>query len=338
LAAADGTGMTRFARGLVVGKFAPLHRGHELVIRTALEQCREVLLLSYSNPELPGCEPHRRERWLRELFPECRSLVLETTAVPPNDATDSDHRAFVAKICLERLGGGVDAVFTSEDYGDGFARELSEHFCWPVVHVSVDPGRARVPASGTAVRADVHALREWLSPVVYSSFVKRVCLLGGESSGKTTLAAALAEHHHTVWVEEYGRQLWLEKDGSLEYDDLLAIARRQVELEDAALLAARRFVFCDTSPLTTLFYCRELFGHAEAELEQLAGRSYDLHVLCAPDFEFEQDGTRRDAVFRQRQHEFYRHELESHSIPYVSAVGDLQDRVRSLSLELERFK
>ena len=66
----------QFQRGLVVGKFSPLHRGHELVIRRALEQCREVVIISYSNPELAGCEASKRESWLAALFPNARRLVV----------------------------------------------------------------------------------------------------------------------------------------------------------------------------------------------------------------------------------------------------------------------
>src|SRR5262245_16421660 len=128
----------RFQRGLVVGKFAPLHRGHEMVIRRALEACQEVVLISYSQPELPGCEPAHRERWLAALFPTTRRLVItdEILAarvgpgaapreIPRNDANELDHRRFCAWLCLELLGGPVEGVFTSEAYGEGFARELT---------------------------------------------------------------------------------------------------------------------------------------------------------------------------------------------------------------------
>src|SRR5204862_1150587 len=113
--------------GLVVGKFAPLHRGHEFVLRRAEEMCDETLILSYSKPEFPGCEPERRERWLAEMFPKTRRLVLADSKVdlPRNDAADTVHRRFVGDVCVRILGGSVDAVFTSEDYGDGFAAELT---------------------------------------------------------------------------------------------------------------------------------------------------------------------------------------------------------------------
>src|SRR5436190_9940361 len=200
----------KFNRGLVVGKFSPLHKGHELVIRRAFDLCREVVLLSYSNPQFPGCEAVRREQWLNELFPQARTLVVtrewlaersgdfsEPILLPSNEAEASVHRRFTALLCLRVLQVTVDAVFTSEDYGDGFAKELTACFraadpTFPEVqHVLVDRQRAQAPVSGTLIRGDIDAHRHWLSPPVYASFVGRVCILGGESSGKSTLAKAL---------------------------------------------------------------------------------------------------------------------------------------------------
>lgn len=322
----------RYRRGLVVGKFAPLHRGHELVIRTALERCDEVVLLSYSKPELPGCEPERRRAWLAALFPECTSLVLSDREItlPANDDADSVHRRFVGRLCRDVLRKDVDAVFTSEAYGEGFARELAGFLARPVAHVVVDPQRRAEPVSGAAIRADVHAHRRWLSPAVYASFVARVAVLGGESSGKTSLCQALARELETTWVAEYGRELWVERGGELEIGDLLGIAREQVRREEQAQRAALRFLFCDTSPLTTWFYSRELFGVADPELEALASRAYDLTVVCAPDIPFVQDGTRRDAAFRERQHRFYQAELSRRGLSFVLAEGSMQARVASV--------
>ena len=336
----------RFQRGLVVGKFAPLHRGHEVVIRRALEACEEVVLISYSRPELAGCEPARRERWLAALFPTARRLVVtdemlalrtapgaELRTIPPNDANALDHRRFCAWLCLECLGGPVEAVFTSEAYGDGFARELTRCFrernagARAVHHELVDEARALMPISGTVLRQDVHGQRRWLSPEVYSSFVQRICILGGESTGKSTLAAALALELETLHVPEYGRELWEAKGGGLVFDDMLAIAQRQVAMEDETAGRANRYLVCDTSPLTTLFYSQYLFQRAVPALEELAHHAYDVTVLCAPDFPFVQDGTRQPESFRLLQHSWYLRELSRRGISHELVRGQVAERV-----------
>lgn len=346
----------RFPRGLVVGKFCPLHHGHEFLIRTALAACDEVLVISYTKPEFDGAGVILRQQWLQSIFPQIRLLVIDDEAlrrlckilhiaevpeIPHNDASADSHRRFVGWLCWTVLKTPVDAVFTSEDYGDGFAAVLSDYFScrlqqpWQVEHVCVDRQRLTVPISGTAVRADPHGLSARLSPVVYASYVGRICLLGGESSGKTTLAQALASHFDTGWVAEYGRELWERQNGVLRYDDMLEIGQVQLRREQAAGMTARRWLFCDTSPLTTWFYCHDMFGRTEPELERLSHQRYDLVLVCAPDFAFIQDGTRRDETFRARQHDWYQAELTRRGIDYVVLSGPLRQRVASVAALLQ---
>lgn len=325
----------RFGRGLVIGKLSPLHRGHELLLSAALEQCERVYCVSYSNPELPGCDATARRRWMAELFPTVAHLALDATceALPHNSGSELEHRQFVARVCLERLGTLVDAVFTSEHYGAGFAQQLQQdfqaagHAGATVEHVLIDLERRTVPISASRLRETRALHREFLSPVVRASFVRRVCLLGGESSGKTALARGLAQAFATQHVDEYGRQLWIERGGTLAYADYLAIARTQIEHEERAARTADDVLFCDTSPLTTLLYCLDQFGRAEPELHALAARPYDITLLCAPDFPFVQDGTRRDAAFRAQQHALYTRELASRNTPYLLVEGSLESRI-----------
>jgi NadR type nicotinamide-nucleotide adenylyltransferase len=196
--------------------------------------------------------------------------------------------------------------------------------------VVVDAARTEIPANGTLVREDVHANRHLLSPVVYADFVKRVCLLGGESSGKTTLARALASEWHTAWVHEFGREYWVERGGVLTFNDLTHIGHEQCRREDTAAGGANRFLFCDTSPLTTLFYCQHDFGNASSELMALANRPYDLTLLCAPDIPFDQDGTRQPPEFRALQHAWYVRELAERGVRYTLIQGGVAERLASV--------
>jgi HTH-type transcriptional regulator, transcriptional repressor of NAD biosynthesis genes len=345
----------RFRRGLVVGKFAPLHRGHELVIRQAMAACEELVIVSYSKPELADCQAERREQWLEASFPAARRLVLtddrlarlqlegEFMTMPPNNAHASTHRRFVGFLCRRVLGVEVDAVFTSEDYGEGFAAELTADFREKgrgtlVHHVCVDEARRTVPVSGTLIRSDVHAHRQWLLPGVYRSFVRRICILGGESSGKSSLAASLAATLGTVHVSEYGRHRWEQRGGLLAYEDMLHIAQAQVAAEEDAEPHAREFLICDTSPLTTLFYSRHLFGRADPELERLAARPYELAVLCAPDFPFVQDGTREGSALRDRQHGWYASELAARGARWMLAEGSVAERVQRVRSRLAKSR
>jgi HTH-type transcriptional regulator, transcriptional repressor of NAD biosynthesis genes len=344
----------RFASGLVVGKFCPLHRGHELVIRRALDDCDRVFVLTWSRPELAGCEPERRAAWLARLFPAVEALVLtdarlaaldppaEVAALPAN-ADDVGHlRRFTAWVCEAAWRVRPDAIFTSEPDGADFAAALTAWFRRgdpdrpAVAAVLVDPARRLAPISGTALRADIHAHRGWLSPEVYRDFVRRAALLGGESTGKSSLARAVARRLGTVHVAEYGRELWEARAGQLALADLLHIAEEQVAREESAAGRAREWLICDTTPLTTLFYSRHLFGRADPALEALAARRYDLVVLCEPDFPFVQDGTRQDDAFRQLQHAWYIEELRRREVPFLSVSGDPDRRIAAIERAASR--
>ena len=157
--------------------------------------------------------------------------------------------------------------------------------------------------------------------------VRRIALLGGESSGKTTLARALAETLATTWVPEYGRQRWEELRITLSVDELVAVARRQIALEEAALAQASHWLVCDTTPLTTLQYCLHDHGQAAEELHELARRPYHRTVLCLPDFDFVQDGCRRDDSFRAQQHAWTLARLAEQGVVPLQVRGSVHERL-----------
>jgi nicotinamide mononucleotide transporter len=157
--------------------------------------------------------------------------------------------------------------------------------------------------------------------------VKTICFVGAESSGKSTLALRLAVDLETVSVEEYGRTLWVARGGKLDFEDYLHIAETHIKMEDAAKKIANRFVFVDTTPLTTLFYSDEHMGKIDPKVLDLSNRSYDYTFLCHPDFPMVQDGWRGDESFRQAQHEWYVRELEARGVNYISLTGTFEDKV-----------
>ncbi len=331
--------------GLVVGKFCPLHRGHEALIAFAAARCDRLVIVSYTNPEL-GFPTGQRAAWLNALFPQANTLVLDDgvlaefarrtgtipRTLPHNDAPAEAHREFTGWACRAMLETTIDRVFTSEAYGDGFAAALTRYQRASlgaghiVDHVSFDPDRRRMPIFGTALRGDPQGGREFLSPMVRSSLVQRIGIIGGESSGKTTFARTLADRLGTIWVPEYGRELWEQRAGDLRFGDMMDIALKQIAREQAATEIANGWLPCDTTPLVTAFYSDAMFGRIAPALSELALRTYDRVVVCAPDFIFVQDGTRQDAAFRQRQHDWYLQQLDRSGTPYSVLNGTVEDR------------
>lgn len=334
----------KYVTGLVVGKFCPLHMGHVALIELARKQCERVVILSYTSKNYPGCEAANRERWLKEMYPYPSFTIRVLDDICPADEDDElTHRKFCADYLLNILETTVDAVFTSEDYGDGFAKFLSAYFSdimWiskKVDHVLFDKERKQHPTSGTVERAAIAAgnISMLLPFKVRTDFIPRILLLGGESTGKTTLAAALAEELGCVWVPEFGRHLYDSRNGDLRYEDMEFIAKTQIEQEQR-LSSGEKMLICDTSPLTTLFYSRVMFKRASNKLVMMANRKYDRVYLCLPDIDFEQDGTRRDSEFRMSGHQWYIHELTRRNIEYKTVGGSVAERVKFITDDINK--
>jgi len=157
-----------------------------------------------------------------------------------------------------------------------------------------------------------------------------VCLIGAECTGKTTLAHALAEHCHGLWVPEYLRTFCDAQGRTPTRDDQSLIIKVQIQQEAAALEAARaqgrQWVFCDTAPLLTAIYSDYVFGDTSLYvLARTLHARYALTLLMAPDIPWVADGLQRDgAHVRPTVHALLERELNhSHALwQPVAGVGD----------------
>ena len=161
------------------------------------------------------------------------------------------------------------------------------------------------------------------------SAVTRVAILGAESSGKSTLAAALARHYDTVWVPEYLRE-FVETAGRVPVEgEQYPIARTQMERENAAASDASRFLFCDTTPMMTALYSRWYWGRVDAQLAALDQRhDYAYTLVTAPDSPWVADGLQRESEsVRQAVHEQVLELLAERGISYLLVSGNLPQRM-----------
>jgi len=341
-----------YCRGLVVGKFSPFHKGHEYLIQTANEECEELIIISYSRPEFPSCSSAIRRSWLDNFAPNASVLCVDAPTIeqwrkddlwqmemPFNLDNDDLHREFIFKLLNERLKLDIDAVFTSESYGEGFAKYLSHNkkgFGQHVEHVCVDIDRIKIPVSGTDIRNSTTPSDTQIRPYVLADYLpQKVCFLGAESTGKSTISSVLAQEYNEPLVEEYGRTLWERNNGVLTPEDLVDICKVQTENEVKSQLSAERYIFCDTSPLTTLCYSESLFSTMPRVLEAFAEQPYQHIFLCEPDFPLVQDGTRKDERFRKWQHDWYIEQLNNRKIPFTQLKGSLEHRILQVKRSLE---
>ncbi len=307
-------------RGLVVGKFYPPHRGHKLLIDTALSQADEVHVVVCARPgENPPAD--LRARWIREIHPSATVHLID-------DHYDAADSRVWADVCTALLGFAPEMVLTSESYGEPFAA------CLGCRHVLVDWGRTMVPVSGTAVRTNPFANWDFLEPPVRGFYARRVVLIGAESTGKTTLATDLASALDTVWVPEYGRDYWEQKMARGEPnvwapEEFVTIARGQCEREDAAARRANRVLLCDTDAFATrVWFRRYMDGWSKAvDTVARAHRRPDLYLLTDISTPFFQDGTRDGELIRDWMHQTFVDELIADNRPFVRVTGTPGERL-----------
>jgi NadR type nicotinamide-nucleotide adenylyltransferase len=305
--------------GMLLGKFMPPHLGHVYLGEFASRYVDRltIVVCSLTAEPIPG---ELRYRWMRELFPFDHVVHL-TDDLPQHPGEHPDFWV-LWRSALERvLPGRPDFVFASEDYGRPLAAVLGGTF------VPVDRDRSAVPTSGSAIRADPMRHWDYLPRCVRPHFVKRVCVFGPESTGKTTLARRLAEHFGTAWVPEYARTLLEAQQGRLDPADLPRIVCGQIASEDALARNARRVLVCDTDPLTTLIWSEVLYGACDPYVgAQADQRNYDLYLLLDVDVPWVADVARYLPEGRQTFFERCRDELARRSRRCVVLRGGWDER------------
>lgn len=164
--------------------------------------------------------------------------------------------------------------------------------------------------------------------------VKRVCLLGAESTGKSTLAAALAARFRTLWNPEYGRpytQIGRLREVPWTSWEFTHIARIHCWYEDFLASSADRVLFSDTDAFTTALFHEIYLGTPATGFDDLVARTYDLFVVCGLDVPWRHDGIREFEEQRRTMHDRYVERARTSGSPWLVAEGDLEHRLEVAS-------
>lgn len=307
--------------GLIVGKFYPPHRGHKHLIESARRHVDRLVVLVAAHPS-QTIAGQLRKTWLEEIHPDC-----DIRLVP--DELQDDSQAW-ADFTFRYLGRAPDVVFSSEDYGPTYARLLGSR------HVMIDRQRITVPTSGTVIRAAPLDHLHMLEPCVRAHFVRRVVLIGAESTGKTTLAQKLAERFDTRWLPEYGREHWERKLAaraahsdplSWTHEDFVDIAAEQQARENHAARSANRVLICDTNAFATGTWHERYYQSRDARVDAIGATDRaDLYLLTAPDVPFVQDGVRDGEHIREWMHQRFLAQLQRGAAPWQIIRGAYAQR------------
>ena len=163
-----------------------------------------------------------------------------------------------------------------------------------------------------------------------ATYVKKVAVVGPESTGKSTLSAALADHYQTVWAPEYARGYLDQLMIPYDQRDLIKIAHGQLRLEDEWAMSAKGLLICDTNLVVIKIWSEFKFGECNEEIiKKMQSRKYDLHLLTDIDLPWEPDPLREHPDKRQEIFKLYEAELKMQNVPYTIIRGRDDQRLSS---------
>ncbi len=358
-----------FQHGLIIGKFYPPHAGHHYLIRSAAYYCQQltVVVMPASHESI---DLSLRLNWLRAAFKGFPQVsfagIMDDIPIDYGDSdiwlqhvqlmrqaiedTDQQRQAIVA----------VDAVFSSEPYG----QQLAEYF--NAASICLDHARSLYPVSSSMVRDNPPAHWGFLAQEVQAWLCLRVIIVGAESTGKTTLAKALAAHYqqkaggwaNTPWVAEYGREHTCHKlavaqglahaKGEAVPDltwlqwttaEFIHIAETQMRWEDQAAQTGSPLLIADTDAFATGVWHERYMGSRCAPVEAISSRfsPHRLYILTdVAAVPFEQDGIRDGEHIRDWMQQRFVERLQEQDFAWLQVSGDAKQCLLSAVAAIEK--
>ncbi|MFJ5509330.1 multifunctional transcriptional regulator/nicotinamide-nucleotide adenylyltransferase/ribosylnicotinamide kinase NadR [Pectobacterium jejuense] len=318
--------------GVVFGKFYPLHTGHIYLIQRACSQVDELhVILGYDEPrdrllfenssmsQQPTVSD--RLRWLLQTFKYQKNIHIHAfneQGMEPYphgwDVWSKGIQAFMQEKSIT-----PNFVYTSEEQDAAQYREQLG-----IEAVLIDPQRSFMNISGSQIRHDPFRYWDYIPTEVKPFFVRTVAILGGESSGKSTLVNKLANIFNTTSAWEYGRDYVFSHLGgdemALQYSDYDKIALGQAQYIDFAVKYANKVAFIDTDFVTTQAFCKKYEGREHPFVQALIDEyRFDLVILLENNTPWVADGLRSlgSTTARSEFQDLLKTMLANNNIPYV---------------------
>ncbi|WP_323839692.1 multifunctional transcriptional regulator/nicotinamide-nucleotide adenylyltransferase/ribosylnicotinamide kinase NadR [Photorhabdus africana] len=319
--------------GVIFGKFYPLHTGHIYLIQRACSQVDELhiilchdeprdreLFMSSSMSQQPTVSD--RLRWLLQTFKYQKNIHIHSfdeQGIEPYphgwDVWSDGMKAFMSK-------KGINPTYIYSSETQDFPR-YKEHL--GIETILIDPQRSFMKISGRHIRQDPFRHWEYIPTEVKPFFVRTVAILGGESSGKSTLVNKLANIFNTTSAWEYGRDYVFSHLGgdemALQYSDYDKIALGQAQYIDFSVKYANKVTFIDTDFVTTQAFCKRYEGREHPFVQALIDEyRFDLVILLENNTPWVADGLRSlgNEQDRKEFQQLLEDMLKSNNIEYVN--------------------
>lgn len=316
-------------RGLVIGKFMPVHTGHIALIKFARRYCDELIVSMTYTPADP-IDGQLRFNWVKEIFKDDSNIIPEISLDNfDNEWLPMEERVKIWAGFLKTRFRRVDLVFSSEVYGGLLANELNAS------HNLFDINRTLIPVSATQIRASPFTYWQYIPKEVRPYYVKKVCFYGAESTGKSSMAKRMAETYQTEFVPEVARELISSNDFTI--DDIIRIGQRQTQRVKDKLKTANKILFCDTDLITTQIYSRQYLNTVPEILTKLEKEiSYDLYFLFDIDVPWVADGLRDLGNKRETMARIFAEELSIRGIQPIPVNGSWSQREEIVRRAVDR--
>lgn len=310
-------------KGFVLGKFLPLHKGHLALIEFACQHCDFLYIIVCFSKEEP-IEGIVRKQWLYNELSSYKNIALISLpydeSVLPNTSVSSHDVSKKWATELKKVVPDADIVFTSEKYGDYLAEFMN------IEHLLYDEGRVAFPISSSMINKEPFKYWNYIADSAKPWFVKKIAILGSESTGKSTLTEKLANHFNTAYVAEAAREI-VEKTIECTFKMLEEIAILHAKKIDEGLSVANKLLFIDTNITITKSYSHFLFNSeliVDSWVEEAS--KADLYLFLETDCPFIQDGTRLNEAERNKLSLCHKEQLAKDNIDFVSIGGSWDNR------------
>lgn len=328
--------------GVITGKFAPLHSGHIYAITNSATQVDKLfVVLSYdekfvkSLPEKiqPKLTKEKRLLWLKTAFKDMEHIevvCIDESNIKSYPDGVEEWSLLVKKELSNYTSDPITHWFSSEP---SYSWWIEQYF--GCTHVIIDSGRSFFPINATEIRKNPYKHWQYLPSIVRKEFLIKICLIGTESCGKTSLTKYLAKMFNTSWVEEYGRK-YCEDDMCMDetllsFNDYAIIASTRYYEELQSENTANKILFVDTNAFVTQFYCNLYEGSpnplVEAYIQQ---EHYDIILHLDSDVKWVDDGLRIN-LDREKTDKLFNEMLEDYNIQnkndYYKISGNYQTRL-----------